>query len=48
MTWKNVPVKNQNAILDMARLLNPHERGRSDGELIKACRNVFEAANCCL
>ncbi|CAF2115006.1 unnamed protein product [Rotaria magnacalcarata] len=47
MTWKNVPVKNQNAILDMARLLNPLERGKSDGELVKACRNVFEAANCC-
>ncbi|CAF3617238.1 unnamed protein product [Rotaria sp. Silwood1] len=47
MAWKNVPVKKQNAILDMARLLNPLERGRSDGELIKACRNVFEAANCC-
>ncbi|CAF4840678.1 unnamed protein product [Rotaria sp. Silwood1] len=47
MAWKNVPVKKQNAILDMARLLNPLERGKSDGELIKACRNVFEAANCC-
>ncbi|CAF4720705.1 unnamed protein product, partial [Rotaria magnacalcarata] len=21
--------------------------GKSDGELVKACRNVFEAANCC-
>ncbi|CAF2180293.1 unnamed protein product [Rotaria magnacalcarata] len=31
----------------MARLLNPLERGKTDGELFKACRNVFEAANCC-
>ena len=30
----------------MARLLNPAERSKSDGELAKACRNVFEAANC--
>lgn len=32
-------------LLDLARLLNPAERGRTDGELIKACRNVFEVAN---
>ena len=28
----------------MARLLHPAERRKSDGELIKACRNVFEVA----
>lgn len=29
----------------MARLLNPAERGKTDGELIKACRNVFDSTN---
>lgn len=31
--------------IDMARLLNPAEKGKTDGELIKACRNVFDIAN---
>ena len=32
-------------LLDLARLLNPAEQKKSDPELIKACRNVFEVAN---
>ncbi|CAF3145509.1 unnamed protein product, partial [Rotaria sp. Silwood2] len=42
-SWKNVASNKQRTVLALARMFHPSER-RTDGELTKACRNVFEVA----